>query len=160
MQGTVLAPLKCSISIDKVEKFALEQMHSELYKYKKCVTIPPLAMIDDILAVTNCSTSSLKINAMIESLVNSKQLRMGASKCFQIHIGKSKDKCRRLYINQSVMNTSTKEKYLGSILTSDGKVNQHIIDRQNKGTGIVNQILSLIKEVHFGQYYYEMIALF
>ena len=48
MQGTVLAPLKCSISIDKIGKFALEHMHGDLFKYKRCVAIPPLAMIDDI----------------------------------------------------------------------------------------------------------------
>ena len=39
MQGTVLAPLKCSVTIDKIGKEALTSMHSDLYKYMKCVTI-------------------------------------------------------------------------------------------------------------------------
>ena len=160
MQGTVLAPLKCSLSIDKIGKYALDQMHTELYKYKKCVTIPPLAMIDDILAVTECSLKSVRVNAMIESHVNSMQLKMGEKKCFHMHIGKDKHKCRPLQVNNSVVNTLSKETYLGSIITSDGKIDQHILDRQNKGIGIVNQILSLLKEVHFGQYYFEMVILF
>ena len=69
MQGTVLAPLKCSLSIDKTGKFALVQMHSDLYKYKSCVIIPPLAMIDDILAVTECSVKSVKVNGMIDTIL-------------------------------------------------------------------------------------------
>ena len=54
MQGTVPAPLKCSIQIDTLGKECL-QSGEGLYKYKECVNIPPLAMIDDILAVSECS---------------------------------------------------------------------------------------------------------
>ena len=77
-----------------------------------------------------------------------------------MHIGKDKHKCRPLQVNNSVMNTSSKETYLGSILTSDGKLDQYILDRQSRGISIVNQILSLLKEVHFGQFYFEMTILF
>ena len=38
-----------------------------LFKYKDCVDIPPLAMIDDILAVSVCSLESVKMNAFIQS---------------------------------------------------------------------------------------------
>ena len=40
MQGTVLAGLKCAISIDTIGKEALENVHDILYDYKKCVKIP------------------------------------------------------------------------------------------------------------------------
>ena len=76
MQGTVLAPLKCSISIDRIGKEALEDMHTNLHKYKGCVTIPPLSMIDDILAVSTCSLNSIKLNATIVSKVNNKQYEL------------------------------------------------------------------------------------
>ena len=39
------------------------------------------SMIDDILAVSKCSVNSIKLNAMIESKVNNKQLTMGQNKC-------------------------------------------------------------------------------
>ena len=58
------------------------------------------------------------------------------------------------------MNTLKKEKYLGSILTNDGKISENISDRHNKGIGTVNQILCLLKEVNFGQFYFEMTSLF
>ena len=160
MQGTVLAPLKCSVSIDKVGKEALENMHSDLLKYRNCVTIPPLSMIDDILAVTRCSISSVKVNAMIETKVNNKHLKIGHSNCSHMHIGKGKYECRPLQINNTVMKSSSREKYLGSILSDDGKISKNIADRHNKGLVSANHILSLLKEVNFGQYYFEMTILF
>ena len=36
----------------------------------------------------------------------------------------------------------------------------HITDRYNKGIGVVNQILSMLKEVSFGFHYFEMAILF
>ena len=53
MQGTVLAGLKCAISIDSIGKEALENKHDILYDYKNSVKIPPLSFIDDILTVSN-----------------------------------------------------------------------------------------------------------
>ena len=74
MQGTVLAPLKCSVSIDQIGKDALINNYKNLYSYKKCVTIPPMSMIDDILTVTKCSLDSIKMNAIIEAKTAGKQL--------------------------------------------------------------------------------------
>ena len=53
-----------------------------------------------------------------------------------------------------------KEKYLGDILSNDGKINMNIQERQNKGIGYANQILSLLKEISFGSHYYNMAMLF
>ena len=58
------------------------------------------------------------------------------------------------------MLTSNNEKYLGDILTTDGKINQNIEERHNKGIGIVNTISGMLKEISFGQYYFEMAVLF
>ena len=66
MRGTVLAGLKCSVSIDSIGKESLENTHDILYKYKNCTSIPPLSLIDDIIAVGNCSSDSVKINATIQ----------------------------------------------------------------------------------------------
>ena len=67
------APLKCSIQIDTLGKECLESGEG-LYKYKECVNIPPLAMIDDILAVSECSVESVKVNALIQSKMVHKNL--------------------------------------------------------------------------------------
>ena len=58
------------------------------------------------------------------------------------------------------MLTSSQEKYVGDVLSSDGKIHQNVLERYNKGVGIVNQIVSMLKEVYFGYHYFEMALLF
>ena len=135
-------------------------MNKELYKYRGCVTIPPLSMIDDVIAVTYCSSNSVKLNAIIGAKLNDKLLLLGEKKCASMHVGRNKSQCKQLQINGSAMKTSSKEQYLGSTLSSDGKNTQNILDRHNKGLGIVNQIMGLLKEVNFGHFYFEMALLF
>ena len=53
-----------------------------------------------------------------------------------------------------------KEKYLGDILSSSAKVDANVLFRYNKGVGIVNQIIGMLKEVSFGHHYFEMALLF
>ena len=71
MQGTVPAPLKCSVQLDTLGKECLETGDG-LYQYKGCLNIPPLLMIDDAIAVTECGPESVKVNAIIQSKVDMK----------------------------------------------------------------------------------------
>ena len=159
MQGTVPAPLKFSIQMDTLGKECIETGEC-LFKYKECFDIPPLAMIDDILAVSDCSVESVKLNAIIQSKVAHKNLELGPDKCFKLHVGQQSDCCPTLKIDEEIMLSSCKEKYLGDILTTDGRIDANIEERYNKGIGIVNQILSILKEISFGQYYFEMAVQF
>ena len=155
MKGMVLAGLKCSISIDSIGKESLENTHEILYKYKNCTSIPPLSLIDDIIAVGNCSTDSVKLNATIQGKIKSKQLELSHKKCFKMHVGKQDQCCPILSVNSNEMKTTSSERYLGDIISSDSKINNNITDRFNKGIGYANQILSTLKEISFGQYYFE-----
>ena len=160
MQGTVLAGLKCSVTIDTIGKETLDNTHKVLYKYKKCTSIPPLSFVDDILTVSECSTDSVKMNATIQAKVEGKQLQLSHKKCFQMHIGKNKSCCPTLSVNGKDMKTANQEKYLGEILTSDAKIDKSITERYNKGIGIGNLIISMLKEVSFGVHYFEMAMMF
>ena len=53
-----------------------------------------------------------------------------------------------------------KEKYLGNILTSNGKINENILSRCNKSIGLINEIMSTLNEVSFGYHYFEIGILF
>ena len=66
MQGTVPAPLKCSVQLDSLGRECLESGEG-LYLYKECVNIPPLLMIDDAIAVSECGADSVTVNALIKS---------------------------------------------------------------------------------------------
>ena len=58
------------------------------------------------------------------------------------------------------MLTSEREKYLGDILTTDGKIDQNIIARCSKGIGKVNEIMGMLQEISFGPHYFKMALLF
>ena len=58
------------------------------------------------------------------------------------------------------MLTSNREKYLGDIITSDCKINSNVEERYNKGIGIANQIIGLLKEISFGKHYFQMAVMF
>ena len=159
MQGTVLAPLKCSTQIDSIGRDCFET-NAGLFKYKGCVSIPPLSMIDDILAVAECTSDATEVNAIIENKINTKQLKFGIKKCFQLHVGGDQTLCSSLKVHGQEMARSKKEKYLGDLITTDGKANDNVEERKAKGIGAANQILSLLKEISFGYSYFEMALLF
>ena len=114
MQGTVLAGLKCAISIDTIGKEALENEHDILYDYKNCVKIPPLGFVDDILTVSNCGGKSEKTNAVIQSKVENMQLELGHAKCFQMHVGKLNNACSKLFIHDKEMQKHKKKNIWGT----------------------------------------------
>ena len=81
-------------------------------------------------------------------------------KSFQMHFGKTSECCPSLNVHNTEMLTTNREKYLGEILSSNGRIENSILARYNKGVGIVNEILGMLKEVSFGFHYFSMAMLF
>jgi hypothetical protein len=48
------------------------------------------------------------------------------------------------------------ERYLGDIVSSDGRNHKNMVARKNKGIGIVNQIMTKLEDVCFGRYYFKV----
>ena len=101
----------------------------------------------DILGISECGFTSVKLNAFIQAKIEGKQLELGQSKCFQMHVGKKTNSCPKLSVHGKEMKTTSKEKYLGDILTSTAKIDENINERFKKGIGIINEIMSNLKEV-------------
>ena len=160
MQGGKWGPLQCSNSIDQIGSKCIKKQHN-LYYYRNEVAIPPLAMVDDLLTVSNCGHESLDTNIRINTEIEMKNLRLHTatdkkkSKCQTIHVGKVCHPCRILKVHGHAMESVKSDSYLGDILRSDGKNNQTIDERVSKGVGIVSQIFDILKEVNFGHYYFE-----
>ena len=96
--------------------------HSEqsvVYKYKNVVEIPPLAMVDDILSVSNCGLKSIEMNATINSKIEGKKLRLSEDKCHKIHMNnrpKKKSECQtNLFAHDKPLKQVDKFSYLGDI---------------------------------------------
>ena len=89
------------------------------------------------------------------------KLELGSDKCFQIHVGKKVSKtCPQLNAHQEIMKMTSSEKYLGDIITNNGKIDANIESRVNKGNGRANTIMSLLQEISFGEHYFQMAILF
>ena len=100
-------------------------------------------------------------NGIVQGKVECKQLELGHAKCFQMHIGnKSKKLCPIIEVHGAEIKTSEKETYLGNLLTTDGKIDQNISERYNKGVGKTNEIISILREVSFGPHFFETAILF
>ena len=155
MQGPVWGSLMCTATMDKLGQKAYENK-SLLYWYKGTVAVPPLCMVDDVLAVQECSQNSVQINSVINSFIELKKLKLSSDKCSKIHVGKVNSSCPDLKVHNMKMKNSNKEKYLGDYIDKSGKVKQTIEHRVAKGNGIVAEILAIVEEIPLGVYRLEM----
>ena len=128
MQGSVLAPLRCSLQVDSLGKQFMtnSELSSQVYKYKNCITIPPLGMIDDIITVTKCGVNSVKLNSCVQSKIDTKRLTVSQDKCVKMHFGNNNLSCPRLKVHNSVMKSTRSQKYLGDIYSVNFKIDENI----------------------------------
>ena len=66
MQGDVFGSLMCSKTVDTFGKECLDNK-KHLYLYKGKVEVPPLAMVDDIVTISECGPKTTAINALIDT---------------------------------------------------------------------------------------------
>ena len=157
LQGSVFAPIKCSIQVETLSKDCTQKDGgSSLYKYKEIVFIPPLSIFDDVLTVSKCGSQSLEMNAILNSKMESKKLRLSADKCYQIHISKKKTECRTtLKVHDSTMKKVTSAVYLGDVVSESSSINATVKAREAKSIGIINQISLILKNVSLGMFHFR-----
>ena len=155
MQGTKLSNIKCSVQIDTLGKECYSS-NEGMFLYKECVYVPPLSMIDDIASFSKCGPDSIKVNAVINSKIESKKLEFGPKKCYNIHIGKKNSDCLEQKVHQDTINDKSYETYLGDIVCSSGSNDRNIESRYNQGIGSVGQIMTILNQVSLGHYYVEI----
>ena len=163
-QGGTWGPCLCSNSVDTIGK-KIRDRGETTYLYKNMVRVLPLAMVDDINAISKCGIESLALNTYINTQIELKKLRFhvpdknGKSKCHKIHIGEHSTMCPVLKVHGTVMETVTEDLYLGDVISGDGKNKKNIEKRISKGLGIISQIMNLLEVISFGHYYIEIALL-
>ena len=178
LQGEVFGPLECSVTVDTFGKECLEQK-KHLYYYRNEIGVPPLAMVDDVVCVANCGVDSVAVNAFINAKTRVKKLQFGIDKCHHLHIGKEKNLCPDLFIdnwevvkvdssktgfgNLDDMQTDphrmevvAKDKYLGDVISTTGKNTDNVNARNEKSNGIVKQIIAILDDICFGPFHFEV----
>ena len=163
-QGGTWGPILCSNTVDTIGK-KIQNRGLKTYKYRNVVDILPLAMIDDINAISVCGIESVELNTYINTQIELKKLRFhvpdnnGKSKCHKLHIGKGTNTCPQLKVHGSVMEAVQEDMYLGDIISSDGKNKKNVEKRISKGLGIITQIMNLLEIISFGSHYIEIALL-
>ena len=164
-QGGTWGPVLCSNTVDTIGKKCRDrgELH---YLYKKTVRVLPLAMVDDLNAISKCGLDSIELNTFINTQIEMKKLRFhvpdknGKSKCHKLHIGNNHETCPILKVHNTVIESVTEDTYLGDIISSDGKNSKNVADRISKGNGKITQIEKLLEEIALGEHFMEIAILF
>ena len=159
----------------------MEKKH--LYQYKGSVGIPPLGMVDDLVCISSCGLPTTLMNTFLNAKTSIKKLQFGVDKCHKIHIGNNDIKCPELFIDnwklvkkdnlktgyenldevlddEAPMEDVSFDKYLGDLISADGSNDKNIKARQEKGFGIIKQIMTILHDYSFGPHYFEVAVVF
>ena len=94
------------------------------------------------------------MNALVLSKMATKRLELGASKCYQLHVGETASNCHSLNVDSGlIMEKATKQQYLRDLISLDTKIDLNIKMRYDKGLIINNEILSILREIQLGQHF-------
>ena len=163
-QGGTWGPCLCSNTVDQIGK-KIRDRGETAYLYKNTVGVLPLAMVDDINAISKCGLDSINLNTYINTQIELKKLRFhvpdksGKTKCHKMHIGKNKKHCPELKVHGTTMESVTENTYLGDIISCDGKNTKNVDKRVSKGIGIITQIMNILEILSFGPFYTEIALL-
>ena len=178
LQGEVFGPLECSVTVDTFGKECMEE-GKHLFMYRGTVGVPPLAMVDDVACPAYCGLDTVEVAAYINAKTNVKKLQFGVDKCHQLHFGGKKHLCPELYIDSWGLKKSdesktgldnledvhlgyykikdvNEDKYLGDIISVDGSNMKNVIERKNKSNGIIKQIGTILEEICYGKFHFEV----
>ena len=109
-----------------------------------------------MLKVSICGNESVKDNAFINAKIEQNKLLFNGTKCHHMHMGKKCRLCPLLRAHTTEMDIVSEEKYVGDILSCDGKHTKNIVLRRSKGIGICNEIVTILSNMCLGQHYYEV----
>ena len=75
-------------------------------------------------------------------------------KCHALHAGKHLRSCCTLKAHNTDIEIVDKEKYVGDVITSDGKHVKNVEARRSKGMGIISEITSILDGLCLGAHYF------
>ena len=160
MQGTVMSSLKCTLSMDRLNKTVMSDSDQQYY-YKGGRNIPNgvRGMVDDTLEISKFGSTAVKLSATVNTFIESQRKALSEGKSVVIHVGnnnKYNTQCPELRVHMAKMHEATSVKYLGNIVTSQGGVTETLEDRRNKGWGKVAVIEGILSQVDMGSWGVEV----
>ena len=151
MQGRVWGGLMCTTTMDKLCKLVYED-EKVLYRYRGIVAVPPLEMVDDVITVSKCGSTSIALNQIVNTFIDLKKLKLSEGKCSKIHIGKKINPCPEHRVDQREMKTAVKEKYLEDFVTEKANSKDTIEDRKLRGNAMLSLMSALLSDIPLGKW--------
>ena len=108
-------------------------------------------MVDDIITATKCGSTAIEMNATVNSFIELKKLKLSASKCSKIHVGKHNNICPDHKVHNETMKTSDNEKYLGDNITSKANSKETIEVRKSRGGAVLAQMSAILSYIPLGK---------
>ena len=175
MQGENVSSILCTSTMDTISK----ECEKETYKYRNEVDIPKLGFVDDLIDINSFGKETKELNEYTNHEINKRKLQCHGDKCHRMHVGKER-KCESVYIDswrkekeivdgkvvlkdkhegKVLIDSVNEQVYLGEILASDASNKKNVESKVAKGKGIVNEIILILKNIHFGSYYFQALKL-
>ena len=96
----------------------------------------PLAMVDDLLAMSTCGQESLSLNIYMNTLIELKKLKFHTPnkdckrKCHNINVGPKNKLCPKLQVHGTQMEEVDHDTYLGDVVSGDGKNTKNVREKK------------------------------
>ena len=183
-QGDPWGSIQCSVQMDVIGRESLSPEY-EPFRYKGEVEIPALGMIDDLLTISESGYKTSRLNSFINAKIAIKKLQLGPQKCFVMRTNKDHEEFKNveLYVDgwkmKNVTNVETgererkdtfegdmeishisEERYLGQIISSDGKNTKNIEKIRNKGIGLQNNVVQMLTTMPGGKFHFEIAKIY
>ena len=107
------------------------------------ILIAVLLWVDDVVSFAEGEAAQNEILQAINEFAIKYKIKWGESKCRVMRVGKHTQKSQTWQVGDMNIQETVKYKYLGDIITPDGKNKENILDRKNKiqsATMIINSI--------------------
>jgi hypothetical protein len=128
-------------------------------------------MLDDVLGLSICGPEATQLREYLNIKSGSKKLQFAIDKTVKMHIGRKRSTylCQDAFVDSWKDKQGTEDKfvgkvkvkemystkYLGEILSSDGKNTENISARQKRGYGTVKDITNMLDKMCLGPFMYK-----
>ena len=116
------------------------QPTNEGYKLNDELTIPVLLWVDDVVSCTDNSDNQKKMLNTVADFAIKHKLKWGANKCNVMRVGKHDKKQSQWKLGELTIDETDSYKYLGDLITNDGKNRKNLDLRKNKLTAAITTI--------------------
>ena len=183
LQGDTWGSILASVQVDSIGKDVEEAMLG--YRYKESLSVSLLALVDDVIGITEAGYKAAQMNEIINLKTAEKCLQFGIKKCKSMFVGKvredfldseivvdkwtteftenvetGEEELIETYMGQTPIGKTNEQKYLGFVISGSGNNMSNINAVTRKTIGVVRKILNKLDSLNLRSYYFECAIIF